>query len=329
MPLFSEAQRVANRIGLRAVAKGEEPNALGGDGLGLDRVEDGDGLRRSDGPATVDGGAAVLADPERRAAIHRLHHAIVDHTYGVARDGWARALPGLHAAWEQLVEKYPGRARAAPRTQPDGSWVADGNRRLNPEQNSEVDRGVTRIREVGREVIVPGMRAVEAEDASRCLAGFEHCFKGEDRLKEKVADQLRSTPGLTPAEGLAAIPDVLRFTYQYGETAYIASVRKDLERLEARGFSQVELRNTWPSDQYKGINSRWREPESGVIFEVQFHTQASLAAKELTHKAYERIRSTAQDPELAELKEFQRCVNSMIPIPPDAADIEDYPPGET
>ena len=164
----------------------------------LDRVEDGDGLRHSDGSATVDGGgAAVLADPERRAAIHRLHHAIVDHTYGVARDGWARALPGLHAAWEQLAEKYPGRARAAPRTQPDGSWVADGNRRLDPEQNSEVDRGVTRIREVGREVIVPGMRAVEAEDASRCLAGFEHCFKGEDRLKEKIADQLRSTTGRT------------------------------------------------------------------------------------------------------------------------------------
>ena len=304
--------------------------------MALDRVEDGDGWRRSSasGPEDVDRAvaSAVLADPERRAAVHRLHHAIVDHTYGVARDAWARALPGLQAVWEQLVEKYPARTRpeaAGPRTQPDGAWVCDGNRRLTPEQNAEVDRGVTRIREVGREVIVPGMRAVEAEDASRCLAGFEHCFKGEDRLKEKVADLLRSTPGLTPMEGLAAIPDVLRFTYQYSETAYIASVRKDVERLEARGFSQVELRNTWPSDQYKGINSRWREPESGVIFEVQFHTEASLAAKELTHKAYERIRSTAQDPELTELKEFQRCVNSMIPIPPDVTDIDDYPPGET
>jgi hypothetical protein len=298
--------------------------------LELDRVEDGDGLRRPSGPLVVDGGgAAVLADPERRAAVHRLHHAIVDHTYGVARDAWARALPGLHAVWEQLAEKYPARARAEARTQPDGAWVCDGGRKLTPEQNAEVDRGVARIREVGREVIVPGMRAVEAEDASRCLAGLEHCFKGEDRLKEKVADQLRSTPGLTPMEGLAAIPDVLRFTYQYGETAYTASVRKDVERLEARGFSQVEVRNTWSSDQYKGINSRWREPESGVIFEVQFHTHASLEAKELTHKAYERIRSTAEDSELAELKEFQRCVNSMIPIPPDVTDIDDYPLGET
>ena len=66
-----------------------------------------------------------------------------------------------------------------------------------------------------------------------------------------------------------------------------------------------------------------------MIFEVQFHTQASLEAKELTHKAYERIRGTAQDEEREELKEFQRRVNSMIPIPPDATDIEDYPPGET
>ncbi|MGA9834755.1 MAG: hypothetical protein WBQ71_26860, partial [Trebonia sp.] len=188
MPLFSEAQRVANRIGLRAVAKGEEPNALGGDGLGLDRVEDGDGLRRCDGPATVDGGTAVLADPERRAAIHRLHHAIVDHTYGVARDGWARALPGLHAAWEQLVEKYPGRARAAPRTQPDGSWVADGNRRLNPEQNSEACKACKDVSDEGKQVILPAMQRIEAADPDRKLAGLEHMLKGEDRLKEKIAD---------------------------------------------------------------------------------------------------------------------------------------------
>ena len=294
----------------------------------MDCVEDGDAV--SCGAAAVDGfGPGVLDDSERRAAIHRLHHAIVDRTYGVAKDVWARALPGLRAAWEQHVERYPYPERAAPRTQPDGSWVCDGNRKLTPEQNAELDRGIGRIQEVGRQVIIPAIRAVEAEDTSRCLAGFEHCFKGEDRLKEKVADQLRSTPGLTPMEGLAVISDVLRFTYQYSETAYTAGVRKDVERLEGRGFRQVELRNTWASDQYKGVNSRWREPESGVLFEVQFHTQASLEAKQLTHKAYERIRSTAQDPELAELKEFQRCVNSMTPIPPDVTDIDDYPPGET
>ena len=197
MPLFSEAQRVANRIGLRAVAKGEVPNALGGDGLAIDRAEEGDGLRHSYGPATVDGGTAVLADPERRAAIHRLHHAIVDRTYGVARDAWARALPGLHAAWEQLAEKYPARARAAPRTQPDGSWVADGNRRLNPEQNSEVDcRLATTSATIGKQVILPAMQRIEAADPSRSLAGLEHMLQGRRPPEGKD----RRLPAMHPAQ---------------------------------------------------------------------------------------------------------------------------------
>jgi hypothetical protein len=138
--------------------------------------------------------------------------------------------------------------------------------------------------------------------------------------------------GLSPEEALARIPDVVRFTFQYGETAYATGVQADVQRLEAKGFIPLERRNTWDNDQYKGINSRWREPESGVMFEVQFHTQASLEAKELTHKAYERIRSItdstpAADRETAELKEFQRRANSMIPIPPGVADVDDYPQG--
>jgi hypothetical protein len=244
-----------------------------------------------------------------------------------ARDAWAEAAPGLHAAWERHVEKYPERERPAPRTQPDGSWEADGGRKLNPEQNVEVHRGIARIREVGEKIIIPGMRAVEAQDPSRYLAGFEHRFKGEDRLKEKVTDRMRSK-GYKPAEALDGIPDAVRFTLKYDETSYTASVQRDIQRLEARGFTQVERRNTWLDDQYKGINSRWREPESNVIFEVQFHTQASLEAKELTHKAYERIRGSTSDEERPVLKEFQRNVNSMVPIPPDVADVEDYPPGD-
>ena len=75
----------------------------------------------------------------------------------------------------------------------------------------------------------------------------------------------------------------------------------------------------------------WREPESRVTFEVQFHTKASLEAKELTHKAYERIRSiTEQNPEAdretAELKEFQRQVNAKVAIPPGVLAHEDYRP---
>jgi hypothetical protein len=325
VPLFSQAQRVANRIGLRAVAKGEEPNALGGDGLGLDRVEDSDGLRRCDGPATVDGGTAVLADPERRAAIHRLHHAIVDHTYGVARDGWARALPGLHAAWEQLVEKYPGRARAAPRTQPDGSWVADGNRRLNPEQNSEACKACKDVSDEGKQVILPAMQRIEAADPDRKLAGLEHMLKGEDRLKEKIADEMAAKAWLTLRQALDTVADPVRFTLTYTPDRYADGVRTDVERLKEEGFELIQLKNLWASDQYKGVNSQWCRTETGLRFEVQFHTPESREAKELTHKAYERIRSSQASPaERRELEDFQRRVNELVLAPPGVDGVKDF-----
>jgi hypothetical protein len=296
--------------------------------VGIDRADDGDAPDR--GPARrADPGpdATPLLDPAKRAAEHTRYRGTIEETYAAARDSWAEALPGLRSAWERHVERYPERARPTPRTQPDGSWVADANRKLTPEQNTDVDRGVARIREVGKNVIVPGMRAVEAEDAARCLAGFERRFKGEDRLKEKIADQLQPPSELTAAQGLSMVPDAVRFTLTYQETGYITGVRNDVERLEAQGFELMKLKNTWTSDQYKGINSQWQEPESAVRFEVQFHTQASLEAKELSHKAYERLRGTeAQDDEREELEAFQSRVNAKVPIPPYVSTIEDYPP---
>ena len=274
----------------------------------------------------------ALTDPERRVAEYHRHRAIVEQAAGPpseAARAWSAAVPEFLTAWEKIKVKYGYPERAGPVAQPaDGSWRGAGGRRLDQAQNTEIDRACARIREVGERAIIPGVRAVEAEEPTRRLAGFEHRFKGPDRLKEKIVDRMRAK-GRPPAETLAQITDVVRFTFQYSETAYSAGVMKDMGRLEAKGFTQVERRNTWESDQYKGINSRWREPKSGVTFEVQFHTRASLEAKELTHKAYEGIRSirdetSEADREASELKEFQRRVNSMIPIPPGVADIDDY-----
>jgi hypothetical protein len=266
----------------------------------------------------------VLADPERRAAVHRLHHAIVDHTYGVARDAWARALPGLHAVWEQLVERYPERARPPSATQPDGAWVCDGGRRLNPEQNSEACKACKDVSDEGKQVILPAMQRIEAADPNRKLAGLEHMLKGEDRLKEKIADALRA-PGLMVREALRMVPDAVRFTLTYSVEGYADGVRADVDRLKADGFELIKLKNLWSGDQYKGINSQWRRPETGLRFEMQFHTPESLEAKELTHKAYERIRGSASATERRELEAFQRQVNSLIVTPPGAAGIEDFP----
>lgn len=113
----------------------------------------------------------------------------------------------------------------------------------------------------------------------------------------------------------------------YPEERYTDGVHADLTRLRAKGFDLADpVKNSWTDEQYKGINSRLREQESGQVFEVQFHTRASFEAKQLTHPAYERIRNPeTSDDERAELEDFQRQVGEKIPIPPGAADIEDCP----
>jgi hypothetical protein len=278
-----------------------------------------------------------MSEAGRRVAEQRTYRAQVDLAYGKARDPaahdeWAEAVPALHASWEVLREKYRYEEHPEPAPQADGgSWRGKGGRTLDAASNAEIDVGYARIREVGENVIGPAILRIAAEDPTRTLAGFDQRIKGEDRLKEKVADEMRSTPGITPSQALASIADVVRFTFTYEESAYTAGVRKDVERLEVAGFTQVERRNTWSSEQYKGINTRWREPKSGVIFEVQFHTQASLEAKELTHGAYEQIRSIGDEAaegtrEAAELKKFQRQVNGKVPIPPGVMEYEGYRP---
>jgi hypothetical protein len=278
-----------------------------------------------------------VVDPGRRVVEQRMYRALVDYAYGTARgptaqDSWPQAVPELRVSWEILKEKYGHEERPEPAPQADGgSWRGKGGRALDAASNAEIDLGYARIREVGENVIVPAILRIAAEDPTRTLAGFDCRIKGLDRLKEKVADEMRSTPGITPSQALTSVADVVRFTFRYEESAYTAGVRKDVERLEVAGFTQVERRNTWSSEQYKGINTRWREPNSGVIFEVQFHTQASLEAKELTHGAYERIRSIDDEAaestrEVTELQKFQRQVNSRVPIPPGAMEYENYRP---
>ncbi len=76
----------------------------------------------------------------------------------------------------------------------------------------------------------------------------------------------------------------------------------------------------------KASTVQWIEPDTGQRFEVQFHTRISFEAKQLTHTAYERIR-TKQADEFEELvlEAFQKKVTAEVPVPPGAADIPDYP----
>jgi len=276
-----------------------------------------------------------LAETRQRVAEQLTYRALVDHACAMARgptaqDAWAEAAPKLRVSWEVLKEKYGYEERPEPAPQADaGSWRGKGGRTLDAASNAEIDVGYARIREVGENVIVPAILRVAAEDPTRVLAGFDCRIKGVDRLKEKVSDLLEPPSKLRADEALSAIVDVVRFTFTYQESRYARGVLADVGRLKSQGFELDRIKNTWGSEQYKGINTQWLEPRSGVRFEVQFHTQASLEAKELTHEAYERIRSITEptpetEREAEELEVFQSKANAQVPIPPDVSAVEDY-----
>jgi hypothetical protein len=291
-----------------------------------------------------DAAAPLPLDQTKRAGIHRANRAQVEQMYsarheverdnaadataqaGTDRGSWEQAVASLRAAWEQHQERYPERERATPRIHADGSWSSGDTRTLTPEQNAEATKACADIHDEGERVVFPAMRQIEAADPSRGLVGVEHRLKGEDRLKEKIADALRGRPGLTPAQALSIVPDPVRFTFTYGPDRYADGVLADVQRLKEIGLEEVKLKNLWSDEQYKGINSQRRRPETGLRIEVQFHTSASLEAKELTHKAYERIRSTDTSPtERSELEAFQRRVNALLDTPPGTSEIPDFP----
>jgi hypothetical protein len=184
-----------------------------------------------------------------------------------------------------------------------------------------IDQGYARMREIEEKTVTPAMRRIEAEDPDRTLVGLEHRLKGRQRVEEKVAHDVQKK-GLSAEQAFADMKDAIRYTLLYPEDKYTAGVQAGALRLKDEGAEFVDSRNTWTSEQYKGINSWWREGSSGQLFEVQFHTQASFDAKQETHTAYERLRALPDDTrEVRELRTYQREVNAKIPIPPGAPDI--------
>jgi hypothetical protein len=131
-----------------------------------------------------------------------------------------------------------------------------------------IDQAYEKVREIERGTVTPAMKRIEAEDPERHLAGLENRLKGKDRLAEKVADHLKSNPDLSYDQACAKVKDAIRYTFVYRDDHYTGGVQADTERL-ADGFELVDLRNMWHAAEYKGINTRWRVPESRQIFEVQ------------------------------------------------------------
>ena len=241
---------------------------------------------------------------------------------GAGQRGYRNEMPRFMEMWANHERRWPETPRhAADPTSPD----RDGGQRQGPERRVETAEAIGRTREAE-----PGLsadaQAIEQENKhGGWLDGFKHRLKGEDRLKEKIAERLEGEPDKSSTEILRKIPDAIRYTFCFQPENYTRGYYDIKERFENRGHAMYYSKNWWANPEYKGVNTRWMTAE-GQRFEVQFHTPDSFHAKhKVTHLAYERIRDTSTSrAELRELHAFQREVSSWIQIPDGAADIPDY-----
>lgn len=244
-----------------------------------------------------------------------------------AAEKWDKSAEESRWMWGEYQRKWPPSERPPvdKSADPPDSWRGDGERYLDRAANGRVEAACDRIANREHEKISPAMRNVESQDPDRHLEGFDDRLKGRDRIKEKVCLAIKQS-NRSPEDAVSLVQDAIRYTFQYRESSYTQSVRADIGRMKEQGFELYKLKNSWSDEQYKGINSQWIEPDTGQRFEVQFHTRISFEAKQLTHSAYERLRSKQADKfEELVLEAFQEKVTAEVPVPPGVDAISHYP----
>lgn len=303
------------------------------------------GTDRTDGD-TVGSGDTAEADAESAEkddlGAGAVDTEITDAEVADQGDAWREHVDSMRAKWsdlesEQTPDRPPeqgdegrspqgeGASEGAEDLSGDesGSWRGDGGQYLNLEENHAVGRSFERVRDQETDV-TDTLKTGEIEVPNAKLVGLEYRMKGEDRFKEKAAEQLAAEFREDPTRAAESIPDALRYTYQIPADEYTQGYYELTEKLADDGYEMVFSRNSWDTPVYKGVNTRWKTP-GGQLFEVQFHTPESFEAKQLTHAAYERRRSPqVGDLEAEMLDDFQREVSAGIPMPKNVSEIASF-----
>lgn len=146
------------------------------------------------------------------------------------------------------------------------------------------------------------------------LERLEFRLKTRDSLERKLVTEILT--GIDPAAAAAGIKDALRYTVRLDEHSYADGVARWEHALAARGLTVVKRPSGWrPAGQYQGLNYAVSTPD-GMVFEVQFHTPASLAAAEEAHRLYEKARLPTTSAEERRLLEARMAtLFKRVPLP--------------
>jgi hypothetical protein len=248
---------------------------------------------------------------------------------------WSEPEPGADTLTHSTIEADPGRTADEPLTRHDGSWEWNG-RYLTPDESRTADEALGRCRIAeGRNVfggyghsgLTPAMRRIEAQlEHGQLLADTESsALKSADSFKRKLADLILRHPDKSAEELALEVYDGIRYAFIFDAEHYADGTLQTHSRLKGNGFDLEARRNCWQNRDYKGINSRWRDPAHDLVFEVQFHTVASWDVSQRGHSLYEAITDPATPPEeRARLRSTYAEMSAAVPVPRGCATIPAY-----
>jgi len=252
-----------------------------------------------------------------------------------AEPDWADPEPAVDALSHGVLDEEPDHVSEEPRTGPDGSWEWNG-RHLTPEQRLIAENALSRCRVAeGRNVfgsyghsgLTPAMRRVEAQlERGQLLPDTEdRALKSPDRFKEGLADLIARHPDKSAEELSYEVHDGIRYAFVFDTEHYAEGTLQVHSRLKGNGFELEARWNGWESREYKGINSRWRDPAHDLVFEVQFHTASSWDVWQQAQGSYQKIIDPRTPPaERMQLRAVHAEKSAVISVPPGSTAIPDF-----
>jgi hypothetical protein len=225
--------------------------------------------------------------------------------------------------------------RSEPRMEADGSWTW-GTARLSRELLRVADDAYDRFGEAeGRNLfgsyldsgLSARLRDIAEHLAHARLASDEElrALIEPDVFRARFADMLRRHPERNPEQLARRVPGALTYSFVFDAESYSAGIWSVQDAMEARGFQLQARKNGWRNAENRGVFTMWRDPESKLPFEIQFHTGASLEARHLTRTSA----SLLNDPripasEAASLQADLASAWAALPAPPGNTQIDDY-----
>jgi hypothetical protein len=136
-------------------------------------------------------------------------------------------------------------------------------------------------------------------------AGREYLLKTKDSLTEKLTKESIERTEKARLDDPERAHDRSRLARRQGvrhgalhddypPEVFAASTAEHMDAMRAAGYVDDSVRNSWQSNEYRGINVVHRDPASEQRFEVQYHTPESYDTKMANHVDYAIQRDPAR-----------------------------------